>query len=262
MRWHVVLEYDGAPYVGWQRQARDRSVQGVLEAALAESFGEAPSVIGAGRTDAGVHALAQHAHFDLVRPYTADDILGALNYRLKRDGDRITVHAAFPTTSEFHARFHAHGRRYLYRIQVRAVPSILEVGRVLSLRHKPKLAPMQEAAAMLVGLHDFSSFRAAGCQAKTPLCRLDVLSVSECPLPLGGDAGVEIRFRAEGKSFLQRQVRILVGTLLLVGLGRREPAWAGAVLAARNRMEAGPTARAEGLYLAGVDYAAEYRQAT
>lgn len=243
-RFRLTIEYDGAPFVGWQRQVNGPSVQQAIEDAAAEFCGERCAVVGAGRTDAGVHALAQTAHIDLPRAYEATTVRDAVNFHLKPHP--IAVLAAAAVDKHFHARFSATGRRYLYRILNRRAPPALDRGRVWWLSQPLDVERMAEAARLLVGRHDFNSFRSTACQARSPLKTLDTLSVTA--------DGEHIRIEAAARSFLHNQVRILVGTLKRVGEGGWSVADVAAALAARDRRKAGPTAPPEGLYLAGVRY--------
>ena len=243
-RYKLLVEYDGGGLVGWQRQDNGPSIQAALEAAVAGFCGESVTVSGAGRTDAGVHALGQVAHLDLAKETTADTLRDALNHHLKPAP--IVVLAAETVAGDFHARFSATGRHYLYRIVTRRAPLALDRGRAWFVPVTLDAAAMQAAAQLLVGHHDFSSFRAAECQAKSPMKTLDRLEVTR--------QGDEIRVRASARSFLHRQVRNMVGSLKLVGAGKWDAAKLGAVLAARDRRAAGPAAPAEGLYLTAVDY--------
>jgi len=243
-RYRVTLEYDGSPFVGWQRQENGPSVQQALETALAKFTGEAPATFGAGRTDAGVHAAGQVAHFDLARAWDPVRIREALNFHLQPDP--IVVIDAAETAADFHARLSATRRRYRYRILNRRSPPALDRDRVWHVREPLDHAAMDEAARTLVGHHDFTSFRAASCQAKSPVKTLDLLEV--------GRDGDEILVRAAARSFLHHQVRNMVGTLALVGEGKWTRGEVERALAARDRSAAGPTAPAQGLCLLGVDY--------
>jgi len=243
-RWRLLLEYDGSGFSGWQRQHKAPSVQAALEAAVLAFCGERVTVQAAGRTDAGVHATAQVAHLDLARETSADTLRDAINFHLKPQP--VAVLAAEAASPDFHARFSATGRRYLYRILDRRAPAVLDRGRVWWLPKALDAAAMQAGADRLVGHHDFSSFRAAECQAASPVKTLDRLRVAR--------AGAEIRIEAAARSFLHHQVRNLVGTLRLVGEGRWSPDDVSRALEARDRRAAGPTAPPEGLYLTGVDY--------
>jgi tRNA pseudouridine38-40 synthase len=243
-RYKLTVEYDGTGLVGWQRQPEGLSVQAALETAVARFCGEAVTVHGAGRTDAGVHALAQVAHVDLARAHPADTIRGALNYHLRPAS--ISVLAAEPVADDFHARISARERRYRYRILNRRPPPVLDRNRVWHVAPPLDLAAMQEGASNLVGRHDFSTFRDSLCQAKSPVKTLDALELNRC--------GDEIRIEARARSFLHHQVRNMVGTLKLVGLGRWQPGDVATALEARDRRAGGPTAPAAGLYLVDVRY--------
>ncbi len=243
-RYKLILEYDGGGFVGWQRQDNGPSIQAALEDAVLGFCAERVTVEGAGRTDAGVHALGQVAHLEIAKATTADTLRDALNHHLRPAP--IVVLAADPVADDFHARFSATRRRYLYRIVNRRAPLALDRGRAWFVPVPLDAAAMQAAAQVLVGHHDFSSFRAAECQATSPLKTLDVLAVER--------AGEEIRVRAQARSFLHRQVRNMVGSLQLVGAGKWNREDLAAALAARDRRAAGPAAPAEGLYLVAVDY--------
>ncbi len=243
-RFKITVEYDGGPFVGWQRQPNGPSVQQALEEAIEGFSGETPSVQGAGRTDSGVHALAQVAHFDLAKEITPDALQGALNHHLK--GWPIAVRAVEGVGEDFHARFSATGRAYLYRILNRRAPAALDEGRVWWVPVALDAQRMQEAAQLLVGHHDFSSFRAAECQANSPEKTLDRLDVAR--------RGEEIEVVAEARSFLHHQVRNMVGTLALVGKGRWPVARVKQALEARDRRAAGATAPPDGLYLTRISY--------
>lgn len=243
-RFKLLIEYDGTPFVGWQRQLEGESVQGVLEAALARLC-QAPVVVHcAGRTDAGVHATGQVAHADLPRALAADKVRDALNFHLRPHP--VAVLAAEEVGEDFHARFSATGRAYLYRILNRRAPAVLDRDRAWWVPVRLDADAMAEGARHLLGRHDFTTFRASECQAKSPDKTLDVLSVTR--------AGEEIRVVAAARSFLHHQVRNMVGTLKLVGEGKWSPDDVRRALAARDRAAGGPTAPPEGLYLTGVRY--------
>lgn len=244
-RYRLLLEYDGGPFQGWQRQAAGSSVQAAVEDALARLTGVPASVTVAGRTDAGVHALGQVAHVDLERAFDPERITGALNHHLRPQP--ITVLEAREVAAGFHARFDARRRRYLYRILNRGGPPALERGRVWHVPVPLRAELMHEAAQALIGRHDFTSFRAADCQARSPVKTLSLVHVRR------EGALIVIRFAAP--SFLHHQVRNIVGSLKLIGEGKAPVAFAATALAARDRAAAGPTAPAAGLFLEGVDYA-------
>ncbi|MEX0504528.1 tRNA pseudouridine(38-40) synthase TruA [Alphaproteobacteria bacterium LSUCC0719] len=240
----ITLEYDGGPFVGWQRQDNGLSVQQVLEAAARELTGADCLVQGAGRTDSGVHATGQVAHLDVPDKFDAARVMAALN-ALTADHP-VTVRTAREVPNDAHARFSATGRRYLYRILPRRAPPALDRGRVW--HHRADLNPdaMQDAAGHLVGRHDFTTFRASQCQADSPLRTLDELRVEP--------VGEEIHVHAAARSFLHHQVRNIVGTLALVGTGKWTADDVASALQARDRSAGGPTAPPEGLYLTGVTY--------
>ena len=243
-RWKITIEYDGGPFVGWQRQDNGSSVQQCLEEAAEALCGATTAVAGAGRTDAGVHALGQVAHLDIEKPLRADQIRDGLNFHLKNNP--ISILAADEVDSGFHARFSAIGRAYRYRILNRRSPPALDAGRVWHVMRKLDAAAMHQAAQCLIGKHDFSSFRAAECQADSPVKTLDRLDVRK--------AGEEIEIDVAARSFLHNQVRILVGTLEYVGRGKWTERDVESALAAKDRAAAGPTAPASGLYLTHVTY--------
>lgn len=243
-RYKLTIEYDGTPYVGWQRQANGSSVQGEIEAAVKAFCGESINVYGAGRTDSGVHALGQVAHFDTPRDTGADTVCDALNHYLRKAP--ISILSAERVDDDFHARFSAVGRHYLYRILNQRPPPALNRDKVWWVPKKVDAEAMHEAAQILVGDHDFTSFRATSCQAKSPVKTLDRLDVVR--------DGAEIRVTAAARSFLHHQVRNMVGTLMWVGSGKWGPPDVQASLESRERAAAGPTAPPEGLYLVKVDY--------
>jgi tRNA pseudouridine38-40 synthase len=243
-RFRLTLEYDGTGLVGWQRQENGPSVQQHLEEAVTRFCGDTVAVLAAGRTDAGVHALGQVVHVDLSREATADTLRDALNFHLKPAS--IAVLDAVPVGEDFHARFSARERRYLYRIVNRRAPLTVDKNRAWWVPPRLDAAAMHQAAQILVGHHDFTSFRAADCQAKSPIKTLDMLDVTR-----GQD---EIRIEVKARSFLHHQVRNMVGTLRLVGEGKWTPGDVETALNARDRTKAGPSAPACGLYLVGVEY--------
>jgi tRNA pseudouridine38-40 synthase len=243
-RFKLTLEYDGGPFVGWQRQDNGPSVQQALEEAIHRFCGETVTSFAAGRTDAGVHARGQVVHFDLAREAGADTVRDALNFHLKPAP--IAVLKAEVAPADFHARFSAKARHYLYRIVNRRAPLAIERGRAWLVGAPLDAAAMHAAAQLLVGHHDFSSFRASLCQADSPMKTLDVLDVTR--------AGDEVLITARARSFLHHQVRNMVGTLKLVGEGKWTRKDVTQALEARNRSAAGPTAPPEGLYLTQVWY--------
>jgi tRNA pseudouridine38-40 synthase len=243
-RYKLTIEYDGTGLVGWQRQANGLSVQEALETAITKFCAERVTVHGAGRTDAGVHALAQTAHLDLAGGVAPEVLRSAVNHHLRPTA--ISVIAAEAVPDEFDARISATTRVYLYRILNRRAPPALERGRVWQVAPALDVEAMRAGARHLIGHHDFSTFRDSLCQAKSPLKTLDVLDVWR--------AGDEIHIDARARSFLHHQVRNMAGTLKLVGLGRWHPDDVARALAARDRRAGGPTAPAEGLYLVEVRY--------
>lgn len=256
-RLKLTIEYDGSRLNGWQIQPKDLSVQQVLQDACAAVFGQAIEVVGAGRTDSGVHALGQVAHVDLPPLFTPNQppnlyrLRASLNHFVNPHG--VSVRNIEPVADDFHARFSAIRRRYCYRIHTHPAISPLHRGRVWHFGQSLDLLAMQQAAKLLEGQQDFSSFRDAKCQAKTPMRSMERVEVVAANSDL--QAG-EVQFRVTARSFLHHQVRIMVGSLVKIGLHRHPPEWLGGVLAARDRDQAGPTAPPEGLYLVGVDYPA------
>ena len=243
-RYRLTIEYDGTPFVGWQRQANGRSIQQALEEAAERFSGERVRIGGAGRTDAGVHAEAQVAHVDFARAWPAATVRDALNAQLRPEP--VSVLAAEPAPANFDARFAAVRRRYLYRILNRRAPPALERHRVWHVARPLDAEAMHEAAQALIGRHDFTTFRAAECQARSPVKTLDRLDVRRL------DDLVLVA--AEARSFLHNQVRSMVGSLKLVGEGRWQARDLWRALEARDRRACGPVAPPDGLYLVGVDY--------
>ncbi len=244
--WALLLEYDGTGFVGWQRQATGTTVQGVLENAVVRLGGSAHSVA-AGRTDTGVHAAGQVALVSLPETMQAHQVCPALNFHMRPHP--VVVLRAAPAAAGWSPRFSALGRRYAYRILTRPAPPVLDRSRVWHVDRRLDVHAMQDAADRLVGHHDFTSFRAAACQAQSPMRTLDVLRVTA--------AGDEVRIEAGARSFLHHQVRNMAGTLKLVGEGKWPPAAVAAALAARDRATAGPTAPPYGLTLLSVIFAAD-----
>lgn len=243
-RYRLTLEYDGGPYSGFQLQEGVRSVQGELERAISGFSGEPARVHVAGRTDTGVHATGQVVHFDLRRAFRPQVVRDALNAHLAPEP--ISVLDAEEADGEFHARFSARGRRYLYRILDRKPPPALKRGRVWWVKKPLDAHAMAQAAQALLGTHDFTTFRDAHCQSASPVKTLDRVEVER--------ADDEVRLRFHARSFLHRQVRSMTGSLAEVGLGRWSQADLVAALDARDRARCGQVAPADGLYLTGVDY--------
>jgi tRNA pseudouridine38-40 synthase len=243
-RWKLVLEWDGAPFMGWQRQDHGPSVQGALEEAARRMTGEQVTAHAAGRTDAGVHALAMAVHIDLAKDVTGHRLAEGLNALLRPNP--VAVLSAEPVADDWHARFSCLGRRYLYRIANRRAPLTLDRGRAWRIAKPLDGAAMSEAAAHLVGHHDFTTFRSVNCQSDSALKTLDRLDVQR--------HGEEVHVHAAARSFLHHQVRSMVGCLSLVGLGRWSPDDMGQALEARDRAALGLNAPAEGLYFAGAVY--------
>lgn len=243
-RYRLTIEYDGGPFVGFQHQANGMSVQQAIEEAIEKFSGETVRLFGAGRTDAGVHALAQVVHFDLVRAEDADTVQGALNFHLKPAP--IAVLEAAQVADDFHARFDATGRHYEYRIVNRRAPLTVDAGKAWHVPTPLDAGAMHAAAQILVGTHDFTTFRATRCQSKTPVKTLDRLDVAR--------HGEWITVVAEARSFLHHQVRSMVGTLALVGEGKWSPKDVKDALEACDRTALGHNAPPEGLYLTRVLY--------
>jgi tRNA pseudouridine38-40 synthase len=243
-RYRLTIEYNGGPFVGWQRQDNGASVQGALEDAIEKLSAARVTVTGAGRTDAGVHAWGQVAHFDLEKTFEPGKIRDALNHYL-RPAPVVVLEAAL-MGEDFHARFSATARHYLYRILNRRGPPALEQGRVWHVSPKLDAEAMHHAAQSLVGQHDFTTFRAAECQAQSPVKTLDCLDVSQ--------RADEIHIEASARSFLHHQIRSFAGSLKLVGEGKWQSRDLAAALAAKDRAQCGPVAPPDGLYLVRVDY--------
>ena len=243
-RWYLQIEYDGRNYVGWQRQDNGPSIQQSLEEAIENFSSESIRVQGAGRTDAGVHALGQAAHFDLQKDFSADTVRDAINAHLRPK--LISVLVARKVSDKFHARFSAIERSYLYRILNRRPPPTLEYGSVWHVQRPLDAEAMHAAAQILVGEHDFTTFRATMCQARTPVKTIYSLSVVR-------DKD-QIIFKASAPSFLHHQIRNFVGSLRLVGEGKWQSSDLKRALAARDRTKGGETAPAGGLFLTNVTY--------
>ena len=243
-RWRLTIEYDGGPFMGWQRQDHGPSVQQAIEDAVARMTGEQASVAAAGRTDAGVHALAMSAHVDVARELTPHRLREGLNALVRPQP--ISVLAVDQVADDWHARFSCVGRRYLYRILERRAPPALDRGRAWHIPVTLDVDAMREGAGHLVGRHDFTTFRSAQCQSDSPVKTLDTLEVSR--------VGEEIHIRAAARSFLHHQVRSMVGCLALVGRGQWRPADIGKALEARDRAALGFNAPPHGLYFVEAIY--------
>ena len=243
-RYHLVLEYDGSSYVGWQSQINGRSIQGQLENAIFSLFREKVSVFGAGRTDSGVHAYGQSAHFDAKKNYSEDSIRDGLNFYLKLDS--ISILEVFKVNEEFHARFSAIKRKYRYLIFNRRPPPTLFYGRVWHVPQVLNYQDMHESGQFLVGKHDFSTFRSINCQAKSPVKTIETLEVIK--------KDDHIIIDIEAPSFLHNQVRSITGSLKLVGEGKWPQLKINQILSECNRSSSGPVAPAHGLYLFSVTY--------
>mgnify|MGYP005836439137 CR=1 FL=1 len=243
-RYKLTMEYDGTPFAGWQMQANGASVQGELRRAIAAFCGEDVTPRGAGRTDAGVHARGQVAHVDLAREWPADTVRDALNFHLRPTP--VVVLACEMVAQDFDARFSARARHYLYRILNRRAPACLDRERVWHVQAPLDADAMQAGARHLIGRHDFTTFRAAQCQAKSPVRTLDALRVVQ--------DSEEVHIHASARSFLHHQVRSIAGTLKLVGEGKWQPGDVSHALEARDRAACGAVAPAHGLYFMKVDY--------
>lgn len=248
-RYRLDIEYDGRPYAGWQRQAGQPSVQQAIEEAVLRFSGETVSIRGAGRTDAGVHANGQVAHLDLARSWAADRVAAAVNAHLKLADDTVAVLCARIVDDAFDARFSATARHYLYRILNRRAPAALERGRVWHIPKKLDAEAMHHAAQILVGKHDFTTFRSVQCQAKSPVKTLDRLDVVR--------DGELIEVRASARSFLHNQVRSMVGALKRVGEGAWQADDLRQALEAADRAACAAVAPPDGLFLVRVDYGSE-----
>jgi tRNA pseudouridine38-40 synthase len=243
-RYRLIVEYDGGPYFGFQAQKDQPSVQASLMRAIQAFSGEPATIHAAGRTDSGVHATGQVVHFETEREWPAETVRNAMNAHL--GGEPIVVRDAAVADADFHARFSAKGRRYLYRILSRSAPPALDKGRVWHVRGALDVQAMHAAAQRLTGLHDFTTFRDVHCQSKSPVKTLDVARVWR--------EGEEVHLGFEARSFLHRQVRSMAGSLVEVGLGRWSADDLQAALEAKDRSACAQVAPAQGLYLVGVEY--------
>ncbi|MER0238595.1 tRNA pseudouridine(38-40) synthase TruA [Fulvimarina sp. MAC8] len=247
-RYKLTIEYDGSPYAGWQRQADEPSVQAVIEEAAHRLCGTNPVLFGAGRTDSGVHATGQVAHIDLPKPYGGDTVRDALNAHM-RDEPVVILHAE-EVAEDFDARFSARKRWYRYRIFNRRAPAAILRGKVWWVSKQLDADAMNEAAQVLAGTHDFTTFRSTHCQAKNPIRTLEKLDVMKAE-------GEEIHIVAMAQSFLHNQIRSFAGTLKLVGEGRWTSEDVRLALKAKDRKDCGPVAPPYGLYLTAVEYTNE-----
>ena len=243
-RYALKVEYNGGPYVGWQRQTDLTTVQGEIEKALAKLEPAEHKIAAAGRTDRGVHALGQVAHCDLDQDWNPFRLSEALNYHLKPNPIAIVGCAA--VADDFHARFWAQDRRYLYRILPRRAPATVRAGFVWQVSSPLDIPAMQAAADVLIGTHDFTTFRSTICQSKSPVKTLDLLDIEQ--------VDDEIHFHVQARSFLHNQVRSFVGTLEGIGRKGKPPQVMQDALDARDRSACGPVAPSDGLYLENVSY--------
>jgi tRNA pseudouridine38-40 synthase len=243
-RWRLTIEYDGRPFMGWQRQDHGPSVQQTLEEAIFRMTGELATVHAAGRTDAGVHALAMSAHVEIVKRLTEHRLREGLNALVRPEP--ISVLAVEKVPDDWHARFSCIGRRYRYRILNRRAPPALDRGRVWHVAVPLDVDSMAQGAAMLVGRHDFTTFRSAQCQSESPVKTLDRLEVRR--------VGEEIHVEAAARSFLHHQVRSMVGCLAMVGRGQWEPEDMRKALEAKDRAALGLNAPPDGLYFVEAVY--------
>jgi tRNA pseudouridine38-40 synthase len=244
----LLVEYDGRPFAGWQRQADQPSVQGAIEAALARLEKRDHTIAAAGRTDAGVHGRGQVAHCDMEKAWDPFRLSEALNYHLKPQP--VAILRAERVADDWHARFSAMERRYLFRLLMRRAPATLEDGQVWRVNHDLDADLMRAGAAHLIGLHDFTTFRSVMCQSKSPVKTLDEIRIDR----VEGLSGPEIQFRLRARSFLHNQVRSIVGTLERVGAGAWHPDRVRDALEATDRAACGPVCPPQGLYLTGVGY--------
>lgn len=248
-RYALKIEYHGGPFAGWQRQSQGlASVQGAVEAALAKLEPRAHTIAAAGRTDAGVHATGQVATLDMERDWDPFRLMEALNHHLRPAP--VAILAAVRVADDFHARFSATERRYLFRLIQRRAPLTHDAHLAWRVQHSLDLDAMREGAAHLIGLHDFTTFRSTLCQSKSPVKTLDEISITEAPYA----GGREIRFTLRARSFLHNQVRSIVGTLERVGAGSWQPEDVKTALDAKDRAACGPVCPPDGLYLTGVGY--------
>ena len=247
-RYALKIEYNGGGYAGWQRQKNVQTVQGRLEMAIAQLDPKANGLVGAGRTDAGVHAWGQVAHCDFAKDLAPARVSGALNYFLRGSG--IAVVRCAVVGDNWHARFDATARRYIFRLVAREAPLTHDAGLIWRINHRLDPVMMQQAAAFLIGQHDFTTFRSTICQAQSPIKTLDSLEIFTYAYP----EGVEYRFDIRARSFLHNQVRSIVGTLERVGAGAWSAVQVQEALKAADRTACGPVCPPDGLYLRSVCY--------
>ena len=247
-RYALLVEYNGAPFAGWQRQKEHPSVQGAIEGALAKLEPREHTIAAAGRTDAGVHATGQVAHCDMERDWDPFRLSEALNYHLKPDP--VAILKAVRVDDDWHARFSAVERQYLFKLITRRAPLTVEAGQMWRVNHDLDLEAMQKGANYLLGEHDFTTFRSTICQALSPVKTLDALRIEAHPRP----HGMEYHFHVRARSFLHNQVRSFVGTLERVGAGAWTPEDVKTALEAKDRAACGPVSPPMGLYLARVGY--------
>lgn len=247
-RYALKIEYDGQPFSGWQRQKTAPSVQQCVEDALGKLESNVPSIVAAGRTDAGVHALGQVAHCDMAKDWDPFRLSEALNHHLKPNPISITAAAA--VDEEWHARFSAIERRYMFRLIVRRAPLVHHKGQAWRVNNALDVAAMRQGAAHLIGRHDYTTFRASICQAQSALKSIDEITIAAQDYPGGQELHIHVRAR----SFLHNQVRSIVGTLERVGAGAWDPDDVKTALEARDRAKCGPVSPPDGLYLMSVGY--------
>ena len=247
-RFALKIEYNGQGFYGWQRQNSLPTIQGEIEQALAKLEPNLPNIRAAGRTDTGVHGLGQVAHCDMLKDWKTDRLKGALNFHLQPA--KISVIDCAQVEPDWHARFSATSREYLFRIVCRAAPVTHDAGLVWQLRHPLDVEAMREGALQLLGTHDFTTFRSTMCQAATPIKTLDAINIQLHSYP----GGTEVRFHVRARSFLHNQVRSLVGSLERVGAHSWKPNQVGDALRAKDRSACGPVCPPDGLYLEHVSY--------
>ena len=240
----LTIEYIGTPYSGWQYQNDEKTIQGEIEKALFKFSGEQITIQGAGRTDAGVHALGQCANFNMKKDFSEFQILNGLNFHL--GNEKIKISQVEKVDEDFNARFTAKTKTYLYQVFNSSSPSVLEGEFSIHIRQKLDITAMQTAINFFQGKHDFSAFRSSGCQAKTP-----IRSIKEVGIDIKEN---KLIFIFKAQSFLYQQIRIMVGTLLEIGLNNKKPEWIQELFLSKNRALAGPTMPSKGLILKGIQY--------